>query len=219
MDYDEFGRVTLDTNPGFQPFGFAGGLYDRNTGLVRFAARDYDAQAGRWTAKDPVRFDGGANFYTYVAGDPVNFFDPIGLTSVTFDTGGGTVTVDPEMPGRSPYTIPASSGVGSDPSAPWAGPIPPGQYTIDPSQLSDPGRLGDILRNLRGDWGDWRIPLVPYAGTETYGRSNFFLHGGQFPGSAGCIDVGGGLFGNAATNQLQSDIAADPDGVVTVVVY
>ena len=25
MDYDEFGLVTLDTNPGFQPFGFAGG--------------------------------------------------------------------------------------------------------------------------------------------------------------------------------------------------
>jgi hypothetical protein len=26
MDYDEFGVVTLDTNPGFQPFGFAGGF-------------------------------------------------------------------------------------------------------------------------------------------------------------------------------------------------
>ena len=28
IEYDEFGRVTSDTNPGFQPFGFAGGLYD-----------------------------------------------------------------------------------------------------------------------------------------------------------------------------------------------
>ena len=28
MDYDEFGNVILDTNPGFQPFGFAGGIYD-----------------------------------------------------------------------------------------------------------------------------------------------------------------------------------------------
>jgi hypothetical protein len=26
MRYDEFGRITLDTNPGFQPFGFAGRL-------------------------------------------------------------------------------------------------------------------------------------------------------------------------------------------------
>ncbi len=31
MDYDTFGNVIADTNPGFQPFGFAGGLYDRPT--------------------------------------------------------------------------------------------------------------------------------------------------------------------------------------------
>ena len=36
LDCDAFGRVTLDTNPGFQPFGFAGGQYDADTGLVRF---------------------------------------------------------------------------------------------------------------------------------------------------------------------------------------
>jgi YD repeat-containing protein len=33
LDYTAFGQVLLDTNPGFQPFGFAGGLYDRDTGL------------------------------------------------------------------------------------------------------------------------------------------------------------------------------------------
>ena len=38
MDYDEWGRVVLDANPGFQPFGYAGGLYDRDAGLVRFGA-------------------------------------------------------------------------------------------------------------------------------------------------------------------------------------
>jgi RHS repeat-associated protein len=60
MDFDEFGRVVLDTNPGFQPFGFAGGgLYDPDTGLTRFGARDYDPVVGRWTTKDPIRFAGG----------------------------------------------------------------------------------------------------------------------------------------------------------------
>ncbi len=79
MDYDEFGNVTLDTSPGFQPFGFAGGFYDRDTGLVRFGARDYDPVTGRWTAKDPIRFEGGdTNLYGYVLADPVNLFDPEG---------------------------------------------------------------------------------------------------------------------------------------------
>ena len=41
MDYDEFGNVITDTHPGFQPFGFAGGLYDLHTRLTRFGARDY----------------------------------------------------------------------------------------------------------------------------------------------------------------------------------
>jgi len=80
MDYDEFGNVLSDTNPGFQPFGFAGGIYDADTGLVRFGARDYDPDTGRWTAKDPILFAGGdANLYGYTLGDPVNFVDPLGL--------------------------------------------------------------------------------------------------------------------------------------------
>ncbi|MEK8018704.1 MAG: RHS repeat-associated core domain-containing protein, partial [Candidatus Parabeggiatoa sp.] len=79
MDYDAFGNVVFDSNPGFQPFGFAGGIYDRDTQFTRFGARDYDAQTGRWTAKDPILFDGGdTNLYGYVLGDPINFIDPFG---------------------------------------------------------------------------------------------------------------------------------------------
>jgi RHS repeat-associated protein len=77
--YDEFGNVLSDTNPGFQPFGFAGGLYDQDTKLVRFGARDYNPMVGRWTAKDPILFKGGdANLYGYVLDDPVNLRDPSG---------------------------------------------------------------------------------------------------------------------------------------------
>jgi RHS repeat-associated protein len=79
IDYDEFGNVTNDTSPGLTPFGFAGGLYDRDTGLVRFGARDYDASVGRWTSKDPTRFTGGMNLYAYVGDDPIDRFDPNGL--------------------------------------------------------------------------------------------------------------------------------------------
>ncbi len=76
LDYDAFGNVLLDTNPGFQPFGFAGGLYDSQTGLVRFGARDYDPQAGRWASKDPIQFYGHlSNLYEYPICDPVNRTD------------------------------------------------------------------------------------------------------------------------------------------------
>jgi RHS repeat-associated protein len=79
LDYDSWGNVAVDTNPGFQPFGYAGGVYDRDTGLVRFGVRDYDPQAGRWTAKDPILFAGGdTNLYGYASQDPVNFTDPTG---------------------------------------------------------------------------------------------------------------------------------------------
>jgi RHS repeat-associated protein len=79
MDYDTWGNVTYDSNPGFQPFGFAGGIYDSDTGLTRFGARDYDAETGRWTVKDPILFQGGdSNLYGYAANDPVNFTDPNG---------------------------------------------------------------------------------------------------------------------------------------------
>ena len=81
MDYDEFGKVIQDTNPGFQPFGFAGGVYDPQTGLVRFGERDYDPEVGRWTTKDPLGLAAGVNVYAYVYGDPINLVDPTGQGS------------------------------------------------------------------------------------------------------------------------------------------
>ncbi len=83
--YDTFGNIIEDSNPGFEiPFGFAGGLHDVDTGLVRFGYRDYAPEIGRWTAKDPIGFAGGdSNLYGYVLGDPVNWVDPEGLWTTT----------------------------------------------------------------------------------------------------------------------------------------
>ena len=80
IDYDSYGRVLRNSAPGFQPFAYAGGIYDPDTSLVRFGARDYDAELGRWTAKDPILFGGGdTNIYAYALGDPINGHDPLGL--------------------------------------------------------------------------------------------------------------------------------------------
>jgi RHS repeat-associated protein len=89
MMHDVWGNVLEDTNPGFQPFGFAGGLYDADTGLVRFGARDYDPAVGRWTAKDAALFlAGDTNLYAYVGNDAVNWIDPAGWMKLPADPSG-----------------------------------------------------------------------------------------------------------------------------------
>jgi RHS repeat-associated protein len=80
VSYDSLGCVLSDSNPAFDmPLGFAGGLYDRDTGLVRFGYRDYDPDVGRWTAKDPLLFAGGdIDLYGYCLEDQINLVDPDG---------------------------------------------------------------------------------------------------------------------------------------------
>jgi RHS repeat-associated protein len=93
--------VARDTNPGFQPFGFAGGIYDLHTGLVRYGARDYDPEVGRWTVKDPIDFDGGdTNLYAYIFNDPLNYVDISGLAFDPKMDRSGPV----DQSGRSPRT-------------------------------------------------------------------------------------------------------------------
>jgi RHS repeat-associated protein len=93
LDYDEFGRVLEDSNPGFQPFGFAGGLYDPDTGLVRFGLRDFNSATGQWLGRDPFGFRGGLAMYAYVNNDPLNYIDPVGCGpfSTLFYNGAKTV--------------------------------------------------------------------------------------------------------------------------------
>jgi RHS repeat-associated protein len=56
-------------------------LYDKDTKLTRFGARDYEAETGRWTAKDPIRFNSGdTDLYGYCGEDPINYDDQLGLS-------------------------------------------------------------------------------------------------------------------------------------------
>jgi RHS repeat-associated protein len=103
LDYDEWGQISLDTNPGFQPFGFAGGVYNDQTKLVRFGARDYDPQVGRWTAKDQLGLRASFAMYAYSEGDPVNAIDPQGLQPTPTPT-------PPVTPSPSPTPRPCCNG-------------------------------------------------------------------------------------------------------------
>ena len=60
------------------PLGFAGGLRDGVTGLVRFGLRDYDPAAGRFVAKDPSFFSGSPeNLYNYAGNNPITHARPV----------------------------------------------------------------------------------------------------------------------------------------------
>jgi len=94
IDYDPWGRITMDTNPGFQPFAYTGGLYDLDTGLQNFGQREYDPRTARWMTRDPIGFDGGQfNLYEYSGSDPVNRTDRTGLESDDPTVTGTTVNV------------------------------------------------------------------------------------------------------------------------------
>lgn len=197
LDYDEFGNIILDTNPGFQPFGFAGGLYDLDTKLTRFGARDYDAAIARWTAKDPIGFMGNdANLYAYTLSDPVNFYDVSGTISVTNNL---------------PYPVSASGnpgpGQGTGTQVPFN--ISPGQTVNhwNPAQNPTGGApITDVdYVNPQGGPVDNSGPESP----DKLGGNDIFPHydlepksGSCGPGYEGEANLGmGGTLGNIISNR------------------
>lgn len=96
------------------------------------------------------------------------------------------------------------------------GPIPEGTYVARQEKLQHMSPAdwaigwSRVLGNNFGgkwpgssvSWGNSRVWLEPSKETNTYGRSNFSIHGGLVPGSAGCIDMTGQI--NAFTSWLES---------------
>jgi len=80
------------------------------------------------------------------------------------------------------------------------GPLPQGGYRAKVSEMQRYEDTGtwDRIKGFGGhggwpggpvSWGNYRTWLEPGHDTETFGRDNFSIHGGWFPGSAGCIDL------------------------------
>jgi RHS repeat-associated protein len=77
--YDSFGKVTASSGSLVNPFQYTGRESDPETGLYYYRARYYDQSAGRFIGEDPIRFEGGVDFYAYVGNSPTTYDDPRGL--------------------------------------------------------------------------------------------------------------------------------------------
>lgn len=174
ISYDSFGNVLSDSNPELQvPFGFAGGLYDEDTKLAHFGARDYDPAVGRFTAKDPIDFAGGdANLYGYCLDDPVDWVDPLGLVNYV------------DINGQLGHGLGVTFGTMIDEEGhpyPYVGPAwvtgPGASFTWGSNPTSGLNVAGQAACGVAGQWG------------YTFGRrwGPFWELGHGSPGVAGSV--------------------------------
>ncbi len=91
-------------------FQYTGQMWLPEAGLYYYRARFYNPRIGRFMQTDPIMYAGGANLYAYVANDPVNATDPLGLRKCAIDVGDGRSELV-ECGGDAPSPSPGFSSV------------------------------------------------------------------------------------------------------------
>ncbi|MGH9103700.1 MAG: LamG-like jellyroll fold domain-containing protein, partial [Acidimicrobiales bacterium] len=77
--YDPYGNLLASQGSLPNPYRYAGGYYDSQSGLYHFGQRFYDSVIARWTQPDPIAGSianpASLDGYLYAGDDPVNFVD------------------------------------------------------------------------------------------------------------------------------------------------
>ena len=202
--YDAWGNLEVGADqPGY---AFTGREWDPETGLYYYRARYYDPKIGRFISEDPIGFEGGVNFYGYVRGNPVNYFDPTGLDWVYVQSTGTMVQVNNQTGAvTNTMTGYAGSPAGlNNPAMQYqtnVGPLPQGTYEIGPQQtnVTSTGTVLPASMRLFPDPNN-------YMGNPP--RGGFLIHGGNMQtqtSSTGCIvlpPANRNTIGNSGDNVL-----------------
>lgn len=118
------------------------------------------------------------------------------------DADGNILSENYSVSGKPGYTDPEYEQLKNQ------GPIPAGDYTFSPKKrivhdksfvqavanYANPFNYTSVKKLKSGmaggevAWGPYHWDIAPKAGTQTYGRGGFTMHGGWIPGSIGCID-------------------------------
>jgi RHS repeat-associated protein len=77
--YDPFGQTTATGDASTNSYQYTGRENDGASGLYYYRNRYYSPALQRFISPDPLGWSAGANFYSYVGNDPINFVDPLGL--------------------------------------------------------------------------------------------------------------------------------------------
>lgn len=115
---------------------------------------------------------------------------PINTNKIIIFNGNVLVACENNMPKylvRPTYSGRESCQNGQYQSIPYSGGTPNGVYIVRNKDKED------IPEKKQLAWGQYRIPLIPANETNTFGRTNMYLHGTTDPNkhrSGGCISLG-----------------------------
>ncbi len=167
---------------------------------------DYNDEMEQKTQKPHTQLKSdGSTFSLYRNGKPVSSWPAFGVNdtpemefdgqNLTAVNNGKTLKSWPAMSGKEGYQSREATEIQN------IGPIPEGVWHLNPDELEtySPEKEKPYWRGANGEtpwrggtrsWGKHRIKLQPDEFlTDTKNRNGFYIHGGEIPGSAGCIDT------------------------------
>ncbi len=172
--YDSFGNLTASSGSLTNPIRYAGREFDPETALYDYRARYFDPSVGRFISEDPIVFDGGINFYSYVKNRPVVMVDPLGLSTLVYDPNGWLYVYDSN--GNILGVCEAHNNTTTTSIGPWpAGSYP---YLYHKNHPPDPN----------GPYGSYGIFVFGRSGCQGCGvHSGRANKGGSSAKTLGCI--------------------------------